>query len=189
MINFKVENAQTWSRELWSYVKSCNPLIMSSVENLQKLHTQLLLITHKPEADIPVNNIVKFFAKEKIDRKVVENALDCSGLPSKKNEMLKKDKFGFEQFKEFYLKLLIRDDVKQVYETLCKPEKEKSMSCHTFLTFLNQFQRDPRLNEILYPYATEEKAIFLIKKYEPNEHLSSQVILSSDWLTQLYSSL
>ena len=52
------------------------------------------------------------------------------------------------------------------------------MSCKTFLNFLNQYQRDPRLNEILHPYATEDKAIFFIRKYEPNIHNSSQNRLS-----------
>ena len=34
--------------------------------------------------------------------------------------------------------------------------------------FLNEYQRDPRLNEILYPFLTESDAQALIEKYEPS---------------------
>ena len=37
------------------------------------------------------------------------------------------------------------------------------------MDFLNNKQRDPRLNEILYPYATNESAQALIEKYEPKQ--------------------
>jgi len=54
------------------------------------------------------------------------------------------------------------------------------MTSKEFLNFLNNYQRDPRLNEILHPYATEEKALNLIRKYEPNSHLVSKNQLSVD---------
>ena len=60
---------------------------------------------------------------------------------------------------------------------------ESSILCiisKEFLNFLNNYQRDPRLNEILFPYATEERAVGLIMKYEPNQHLVSKQQLSAD---------
>lgn len=35
------------------------------------------------------------------------------------------------------------------------------------MKFLNEYQRDPRLNEILYPFFSEKEAQKLIEKYEP----------------------
>ena len=40
--------------------------------------------------------------------------------------------------------------------------------------FLNNEQRDPRLNEILFPYCTSEKAQAIIDKYEPNRDFAKK---------------
>lgn len=43
------------------------------------------------------------------------------------------------------------------------------MSAVQFVDFLNKTQRDPRLNEILHPYADATQAKEIITKYEPNK--------------------
>jgi len=40
-------------------------------------------------------------------------------------------------------------------------------SVEQFVEFLNSHQRDPRLNEILYPYANPDRAKDLFQQYEP----------------------
>ena len=40
-----------------------------------------------------------------------------------------------------------------------------------FVDFLNREQRDPRLNEILYPYYDLKKARALIEQFEPTKGL------------------
>ena len=42
------------------------------------------------------------------------------------------------------------------------------MTVPQVVEFLNREQRDPRLNEILYPYADSQKAREIIAQYEPN---------------------
>lgn len=37
------------------------------------------------------------------------------------------------------------------------------------MDFINQKQRDPRLNEVLYPPLRPSQARLLIEKYEPNQ--------------------
>ena len=183
-INFcthKVEYAQFWSRELWEYTRSCNPLHMSSIQNIMKVHSQLLLLSHKPDSSIPVKSIVKFFAQSKEDRKLVERALDLSGLSSSKKNFIDKKDFGFEKFQDFYQKLLLRNEITAVFKKFAAVDpKGSTMTVKEFLTFLNDYQRDPRLNEILYPYATEEKAMSLIRKYEPNTLLVTRAELSCE---------
>ena len=44
--------------------------------------------------------------------------------------------------------------------------KAPYLNVNQLVNFLNQEQRDPRLNEILYPYYNKEKALSLIWKYE-----------------------
>ena len=46
------------------------------------------------------------------------------------------------------------------------------MTAEQFMWFLNEEQRDPRLNEILHPLCDVAKAQSLITKFEPDEKLS-----------------
>ena len=48
----------------------------------------------------------------------------------------------------------------------CSGGKGLSLNVNQLVNFLNQEQRDPRLNEILYPYYDKERALSLIWKYE-----------------------
>ena len=41
-----------------------------------------------------------------------------------------------------------------------------SLPLNDFLTFLNERQRDPRLNEILFPITKRSEAMALIQKHE-----------------------
>ncbi|ALC38509.1 norpA, partial [Drosophila busckii] len=58
--------------------------------------------------------------------------------------------------------------------------KRKCMSIAQLVEFLNRTQRDPRLNEILYPYANPARAKELIQQYEPNKFNAQKGQLSSD---------
>ena len=167
----KVEVAAAWCSELWQYVRQINPLSISAMQNLRKVHTQLCLFSNEGKS-IEAKKVVKFFAQNRDDRKVVGNALVASGLPSEKNEKISMAKFTLEEFQVFYKTLLKRQDsdVAGVFEKFCTGWPGRTwMEKKEFLTFLNSSQRDPRLNEILHPYATEEKSAALINKYEPDQ--------------------
>lgn len=43
-----------------------------------------------------------------------------------------------------------------------------------FVQFLNKEQRDPRLNEILYPYYTVRQAQDLIDQYESRQNMAAK---------------
>lgn len=43
------------------------------------------------------------------------------------------------------------------------------MTVDQLVDFLNKEQRDPRLNEILYPYADPARGRDIIKQYEPHK--------------------
>ena len=58
--------------------------------------------------------------------------------------------------------------------------KRKYMTTNQFMDFLNNTQRDPRLNEILYPYADTERAKEIIKQYEPNKFNIQKGLMSLD---------
>jgi len=52
--------------------------------------------------------------------------------------------------------------------------KAENISLDQFITFLNEKQRDPRLNEILYPLYDEKRAIEIINDYEPSEEVKNE---------------
>lgn len=122
------------------------------------------------------------FTQNKEDRKRVEKALDISGYSSGKNDSIPLQKFQFEDFFNFYKSLTQRSDVEKVFEEIVGNPKRKLMSVPQFVEFLNQTQRDPRLNEILYPYANAARAMEIINQYEPNKHNAQKGQLSSDGL-------
>ena len=59
--------------------------------------------------------------------------------------------------------------------------KRRLMTAAQFVEFLNKTQRDPRLNEILYPYANTSRAKDLIQQYEPNKYNAQRGINFCDF--------
>lgn len=47
--------------------------------------------------------------------------------------------------------------------------KANAINLDQFINFLNEKQRDPRLNEILYPLYDEKRALEIITTYEQND--------------------
>ena len=64
-------------------------------------------------------------------------------------------------------------------------KKKPYLTVDQLVDFLNNRQRDPRLNEILFPYCTSEKAQAIINKYEPNKDFAKKGKIFS--LVHLYS--
>ena len=63
------------------------------------------------------------------------------------------------------------------------------MATSQVVDFLNKTQRDPRLNEILYPYANPARAKELIHQYEPNKFNAQKGQLSLDGFLRYISNL
>jgi phosphatidylinositol phospholipase C beta len=56
----------------------------------------------------------------------------------------------------------------------------KYIDVDTLVHFLNKHQRDPRLNEILHPYADRQRGLDIIKTYEPHKEIMKLDCLSYD---------
>lgn len=65
-----------------------------------------------------VSSVIKLFANGKDDRRRVEKALDVSGFPSGKGEMLSISKFLFDDFFNLYKNLTQRTEIEKVFEEL-----------------------------------------------------------------------
>ncbi|XP_016956605.1 1-phosphatidylinositol 4,5-bisphosphate phosphodiesterase classes I and II isoform X1 [Drosophila biarmipes] len=173
------EIAQLWSDGLIKLAYSLAQLNGSAIMFLQKAHTKLCLQVDK-SGRIPVKNIIKLFAQNKEDRKRVEKALDVTGLPSGKVDSISVSKFQFEDFYNLYKYLTQRSEVERLFDSIVGNSKRKCMSIAQLVEFLNKTQRDPRLNEILYPYANPARAKELIQQYEPNKFNAQKGQLSLD---------
>lgn len=173
------ETAKEWADEILCMAYNLLALNGSATSFLEKAHTRIILSLDK-EGKIPVKNILKTFAQNREDKKRVEKALEATGLSFAKNETICPTKFGFDVFMDFYKHLTGRTELQKIFEELCGDKHKNYMTAEQFVEFLNQEQRDPRLNEILYPYATKSRALDIINQYEPNKGYAQKGHLSLD---------
>ncbi|XP_044748447.1 1-phosphatidylinositol 4,5-bisphosphate phosphodiesterase classes I and II isoform X2 [Coccinella septempunctata] len=178
-INFcctKKEIARLWTDSLMSLAYNLNQINGTTNIYLQKAYTKLTLITDKA-GKIPIKNIVKMFGQHKDDKKRIESCLSSLGLPTGKNETVDPQFFTFKKFYDFYEKLTLRiTDVGKVFDKMTDSRRELSSS--QFVDFLNKTQRDPRLNEILHPYANSDRANEIIAQYEEDKQSIEKNCLS-----------
>ncbi|XP_026315816.1 1-phosphatidylinositol 4,5-bisphosphate phosphodiesterase classes I and II-like [Hyposmocoma kahamanoa] len=179
-INFcctRKEIAQLWTDELFGLAYNLNQLNNPTIKFLEKLHTKITLKADK-SGKILVKNIVRTFAQNKEDKKRVEKALSESGLPTSKNDTISQSKFQFEDFFAFYKNLTQRNEAQKIFNTLT--DGKPHLAATQLVEFLNEVQRDPRLNEILHPYADLQRAKDLIKIYEHNKYHQQRSQLTFD---------
>ncbi|KAF0882520.1 PLCB3 phosphodiesterase, partial [Crocuta crocuta] len=126
-------------------------------------YTKLKLQVNQ-DGRIPVKNILKMFSA---DKKRVETALESCGLNFNRSESIRPDDFSLEIFERFLNKLCLRPDIDKILLEIGAKGKPY-LTLEQLMDFINQKQRDPRLNEVLYPPLRPSQARLLIEKYEPN---------------------
>ncbi|XP_072495057.1 1-phosphatidylinositol 4,5-bisphosphate phosphodiesterase beta-3 isoform X1 [Notamacropus eugenii] len=156
--------AKTWADELFKL--AMNILAQNASRNtfLRKAYTKLKLQVNQ-DGRIPVKNILKMFSA---DKKRVETALESCGLNFNRSESIRPDEFSLEIFERFLNKLCLRPDIDKILLEIGAKGKPY-LTLEQLLDFVNQKQRDPRLNEVLYPPLRPAQARLLIEKYEPNQ--------------------
>ncbi|XP_057584311.1 1-phosphatidylinositol 4,5-bisphosphate phosphodiesterase beta-3 isoform X1 [Hippopotamus amphibius kiboko] len=157
------DTAKVWSEELFKL--AMNILAQNASRNtfLRKAYTKLKLQVNQ-DGRIPVKNILKMFSA---DKKRVETALESCGLNFNRSESIRPDEFSLEIFERFLNKLCLRPDIDKILLEIGAKGKPY-LTLEQLMDFINQKQRDPRLNEVLYPPLRPSQARLLIEKYEPN---------------------
>ncbi|KAF6738251.1 1-phosphatidylinositol 4,5-bisphosphate phosphodiesterase beta-3 [Oryzias melastigma] len=163
-LNFQAmseEGAKLWTEELFSL--ATNILSQNATRNsyLLKAYSKLKLQLNQ-EGKIPIKNLLKMFS----DKRRVETALEQCGLVKNKSEGIKPDDFTWEAFQRFLDHLCLRPEIQTIFEESSK--KKPSISLDQFMDFLNRRQRDPRLNEVLYPPLKRDQVRQIMEKYETN---------------------
>uniref|UniRef100_A0A8C9EKQ8 1-phosphatidylinositol 4,5-bisphosphate phosphodiesterase n=1 Tax=Pavo cristatus TaxID=9049 RepID=A0A8C9EKQ8_PAVCR len=129
-----------------------------------------------PEGRIPLKNIYRLFSA---DRKRVETALEACNLPSSRNDSIPQDDFTPDVYRVFLNNLCPRPEIDHIFSEFGAKSKPY-LTVDQMMEFINLKQRDPRLNEILYPPLKQEQVQQLIEKYEPNSNLAKKGQISVD---------
>ncbi|KAL3875090.1 hypothetical protein ACJMK2_038024 [Sinanodonta woodiana] len=140
---------------------------------LEKAYTRLTCVLDV-NGKIPVKNIIKVVTtSNKDDKSRVVKALESAGFQATKNDTIDPNGFTFDDFFNFYRHLCGRTEVDKVFEEI-GAKKKPYLTAEQFVQFLNKEQRDPRLNEILYPYYTLKQATELIETYETKSAMAAK---------------
>ncbi|XP_069585655.1 1-phosphatidylinositol 4,5-bisphosphate phosphodiesterase beta-2 isoform X2 [Ranitomeya imitator] len=162
-VSYKENVGKDWATDIMTYIK--NPLLnnASRYSFYEKIHVKLTLQLNA-EGKIPVRNIFQLFPA---DRKRVEHALQCCHLPKGKNDAINPEDFPESVYRTFLMQLCPRPEIDEIFTS--HHSKAKPYMTKDHLTkFINQKQRDSRLNELLFPPAKIEQVQVLIEKYEPS---------------------
>ncbi|XP_072539296.1 1-phosphatidylinositol 4,5-bisphosphate phosphodiesterase beta-1 isoform X2 [Salminus brasiliensis] len=163
---FQDEVAKEWAEELFNLASNLLAQNMSRESCLEKVYVRLLLQLN-PEGCIPVKNIFRVFSA---DRKRVENALEICGLPSGRNDFIPQQQFTPDIYRVFLNNICPRKDIDTIFSEI-GAKSRPYLTVEQMTDFINNKQRDPRLNEILYPPLKPEQVQTLVEKYEPDTML------------------
>uniref|UniRef100_A0A672NZQ5 Phosphoinositide phospholipase C n=2 Tax=Sinocyclocheilus grahami TaxID=75366 RepID=A0A672NZQ5_SINGR len=160
---FQEDVAKEWADELFSLASNLLAQNMGRESCLEKAFTRLKLQTNQ-EGRIPVKNIFRLFST---DRKRVETALESCNLPAGRNDSIPLEDLTPDVYKSFINNLCPRSEINQIFADL-GVKSRNYLTVDQMTEFINNKQRDPRLNEILYPPLKPEQTQLLMEKFEPN---------------------
>ncbi|XP_044515425.1 1-phosphatidylinositol 4,5-bisphosphate phosphodiesterase beta-1 [Gracilinanus agilis] len=175
LVAFQEEVAKEWTDEVFSLATNLLAQNMSRDAFLEKAYTKLKLQV-TPEGRIPLKNIYRMFSA---DRKRVETALEACSLPSSRNDSIPQEDFTPEVYRVFLNNLCPRPEIDNIFSEF-GAKSRPYLTVDQMMEFINLKQRDPRLNEILYPPLKQEQVQLLIEKYEPNNSLAKKGQISVD---------
>ncbi|XP_029449368.1 1-phosphatidylinositol 4,5-bisphosphate phosphodiesterase beta-4 [Rhinatrema bivittatum] len=177
MVAETAEEAKQWGEGLRSIIHNFRANNVSPMTCLKKHWMKLTFLTNI-SGKIPVRSITRTFASGKTE-KVIFQALKELGLPSGKNDEIEPPAFSFEKFYELTQKICPRTDIEELFKKI-NGDKTDYLTVDQLVSFLNEHQRDPRLNEILFPFYDAKRAVQIIETYEPDEELRNRGHMSSD---------
>ncbi|XP_039593839.1 1-phosphatidylinositol 4,5-bisphosphate phosphodiesterase beta-4 isoform X3 [Polypterus senegalus] len=177
MIADSPETAKLWMEGLSSAIHNFRANNVCPMTCLKKHWMRLSFLTNI-NGKIPVRSITRTFASGKTE-KVIFQALKELGLPSGKNDEIEHSVFTFDKFYALTQKICPRTDIEELFKKL-NGDKTDYLEVDQLVSFLNENQRDPRLNEILFPFYEHKRAMQIIESFEPDVNLKRQGRMSSD---------
>ncbi|XP_073672742.1 LOW QUALITY PROTEIN: 1-phosphatidylinositol 4,5-bisphosphate phosphodiesterase beta-1 [Garra rufa] len=179
---FNEEVAKEWAEELFNLASNLLAQNMSRESCLEKVYTRLTLQL-TAEGGIPVKNIFRLFSA---NRRRVENSLEVCGLPTGRNDSIPQDTFTPDVYRQLLNNICPRNDIDTIFSEI-GAKIRPYLTVEQMTDFLNNKQRDPRLNEILYPPLKAEQVQGLVDKYEPDTMLSGRGQISVEGFARYLS--
>ncbi|XP_056100882.1 1-phosphatidylinositol 4,5-bisphosphate phosphodiesterase beta-1-like, partial [Rhinichthys klamathensis goyatoka] len=181
-VAFHEEVAKEWAEQLFSLASNLLAQNMCRESCLEKIYTKLTL---QPAADggISVKNITRMIPA---DKRRVENALEICGLPTQRSESIPQDRFTADVFRQLLNNICPRNDIDTIFSEI-GAKIRPYLTVDQMTDFLNNKQRDPRLNEILYPPLKAEQVQGLVEKYEPDTMFSQRGQISVEGFARYLS--
>ncbi|XP_034538204.1 LOW QUALITY PROTEIN: 1-phosphatidylinositol 4,5-bisphosphate phosphodiesterase beta-1-like [Notolabrus celidotus] len=176
------DEAKVWCEELFSLSSNLLSNNLNRDQSLMKAYVKLTLQPNT-EGKIPVKNIVRLFSS---DRKRVETALENSKLPYARGEGIKLEDLTLEVYKNFLESLCPRPELGNVYKQ--QGANGGKLSVDQMTEFINNKQRDPRLNEILYPPLRPAQTHAAMERYQHDLALLKQGTISLQAFSSYLSS-
>ncbi|KAJ7991071.1 hypothetical protein DPEC_G00293430 [Dallia pectoralis] len=116
------------------------------------------------------------------DKKRVETALEHCNLPFGRSDSIPIEDFTHDAYRSFLSHLCPRPELNSIFSQ--QGAKGAYLSVDQMTDFINERQRDPRLNEILYPPLRPCQTQSLMEKYERNDGLLKQGLITLEGLSR-----
>uniref|UniRef100_A0A665V6P6 Phosphoinositide phospholipase C n=1 Tax=Echeneis naucrates TaxID=173247 RepID=A0A665V6P6_ECHNA len=171
------DTARKWIEGLRSVIHNFKANNVCPMTCLKKHWMRMCFLTNV-NGKIPVRGITRTFASGKTEKGIFQ-ALKDLGLPSGKNDEIEPSDFTFDIFYALTQKICPRTDIEELFKKI-NGSKTDYLTVDQLVSFLNENQRDPRLNEILFPFYDPKRAMQIIEKYERDEGLKKKGHMSSD---------
>ncbi|CAN9507684.1 unnamed protein product [Ophioblennius macclurei] len=169
--------ARKWIEGLRSVIHNFKANNVCPMTCLKKHWMRMCFLTNV-NGKIPVRGITRTFASGKTEKGIFQ-ALKDLGLPSGKNDEIEHSDFTFDIFYALTQKICPRTDIEELFKKI-NGNKTDYLTVDQLVSFLNENQRDPRLNEILFPFYDPKRAMQIIEKYERDDELTKKGRMSSD---------
>uniref|UniRef100_A0A674ACZ9 1-phosphatidylinositol 4,5-bisphosphate phosphodiesterase n=1 Tax=Salmo trutta TaxID=8032 RepID=A0A674ACZ9_SALTR len=166
-----------WTEGLRSVIHNFRANNVCPMTCLKKHWMRMCFLTNV-NGKIPVRTITRTFASGKTEKGIFQ-ALKELGLPSGKNDEIEHSAFPFDIFYALTQKICPRTDIEELFKKI-NGDKSDFLNVDQLVRFLNENQRDPRLNEILFPFYDPKRAMQIIEKYERDPDLKKKGRMSSD---------
>ncbi|ROL50501.1 1-phosphatidylinositol 4,5-bisphosphate phosphodiesterase beta-1 [Anabarilius grahami] len=121
-----------------------------------------------------------------VEKRRVENALEVCGLMTRRGDSIPQDRFTPEVYRQLLNNICPRNDIDTIFSEI-GAKIRPYLTVEQMTDFLNNKQRDPRLNEILYPPLKAEQVQGLVEKYEPDTMLSQRGQISVEGFARYLS--
>uniref|UniRef100_A0A672HKB6 1-phosphatidylinositol 4,5-bisphosphate phosphodiesterase n=1 Tax=Salarias fasciatus TaxID=181472 RepID=A0A672HKB6_SALFA len=166
---FQEETAKEWAEELFNLASNLLVQNMSREACLEKAYTRLKLQLN-PEGRIPVKKLPYILYACTVH---VSTFFMTAFLRVPQSDSIPPEDFTPEVYNMFLSNICARSELDHIFSDV-GAKSRPYLTVEQMTDFINNKQRDPRLNEILYPPLKPEQVQLLVDKYEPNASLAQK---------------